>query len=309
MKSLLILKSVSLLTCLLYGMQLSAQTYTIEGNTNPFLAGQPTGTMSKGDMAPSESPFLVPAPIRQGMVIRFTDVSGDVNFVPGGNGPGPEGSFCVFSANDLGISGYNMPASAFLGVFLPGSTNGGAAPPDLDFCASGSTDFEVLSPELYQTFFIGDGLRADGVTQQSFIAPAGATELYLGNCDGFGWFNNSGTYTFTIESGPGLSVFNLVESQVATVLVGGATPGGLVGVGYSLTGGGPTTVNVGGACGMITVGLSAPVQVLGLFTATGSGEVNYSQMVPPGTSGISVWVQAFDFGSCTLTNVVSATIQ
>jgi hypothetical protein len=37
---------------------------------------------------------------------------------------------------------------------------------------------------------------------QAFFAPAGATRLYLGPSDGFGWFNNSGGATVTINYSP-----------------------------------------------------------------------------------------------------------
>ena len=50
-------------------------------------------------------------------------------------------------------------------------------------------------------FFVGDGQNADGLVQQ-FIVPAGATRLYLGTMDGFGWFNNSGAIAVTVTAVP-----------------------------------------------------------------------------------------------------------
>ena len=47
-------------------------------------------------------------------------------------------------------------------------------------------------------FFIGDGLRADGVTLQDFIVPAGATRLYIGVMDGQQWSDNSGSLSTTV---------------------------------------------------------------------------------------------------------------
>jgi hypothetical protein len=42
-------------------------------------------------------------------------------------------------------------------------------------------------------FFIGDGLTGTGIGNvQEFTIPTGATRLFLGPMDGFGWFNNSG---------------------------------------------------------------------------------------------------------------------
>ena len=38
-------------------------------------------------------------------------------------------------------------------------------------------------------------------TTQTFIVPAGATRLFLGTSDGFGWFNNSGSFAVTVTAG------------------------------------------------------------------------------------------------------------
>ena len=51
---------------------IQAQTFTIGGTHNPFLAGQPIGATCKGDTAPAQSPFLVPIPIHSDLVLRFT---------------------------------------------------------------------------------------------------------------------------------------------------------------------------------------------------------------------------------------------
>jgi hypothetical protein len=175
----------------------------IGGQHNPFLAGQPAGTQysSTGDFAPAQSPFLLPLSAGGGDVFRFVDVAGDVSSNSISTGPGPEGNaiFLVSSGAALGIAGLYMPQDAFLGVFLPDVVNSGAAPAKLDFSTTALRDFTSLSPELYQPFFIGDGLRDDGVTLQEFHAPAGATRLFLGSCDSLGWYNNSGSFTFTVE--------------------------------------------------------------------------------------------------------------
>lgn len=231
----------------------------------------------------------------------------NVNHVPGGGGPGPEGGDCWNADPCFGLSGYSMPIDSFIGVFLADTTNLGGAPPDLDFCNDAARDFDTFSPELYQVFFIGHGLRNDGVTQQRFVVPAGATRLYLASGDAFCWFNNSGNFTFTIESHPTMGVSNLIAGQSATISIEGATPNGTVGIAYSLTGSGPTNVNVPG-CGVISVGLSQPITVLGLFTADGSGAVTHTQTLPANASGASVWVQGFDVATCLETNLVAETI-
>ena len=37
------------------------------------------------------------------------------------------------------------------------------------------------------------------MTAQSFFIPADATRLFLGTMDGFGWFNNVGSLTVTVN--------------------------------------------------------------------------------------------------------------
>lgn len=292
----------SLLFAALLAAPLGAQTYTIPGNTNPFLAGQPSGVSCQGDTIATAPPFLLPTAVEAGTVLRFFNVSGDANYVPGGGGPGPEGfPSCVTTSSCQGISGYTMRVTALLGVFLPGAVNPGAPPPNLSFCSDAERNFAVLQPEMFQIFFIGDGLRNDGVTLQQFVVPAGATQLYLGICDGTGWWNNSGSFTFTVEQGPGLGVSNLVGGLTAQFTVAGATPGGKVGIAYSLSGPGPQTVTAG-SCGSVSFSLSSPIQLLGVFTASGAGTVQRSVHLPSGASGTSVWFHALDLPTCTLTN-------
>lgn len=117
---------------------------------------------------------------------------------------GPDGDSALF-VNDPslnGISGYNAPVDALVGVFLTDSEPiNNPAPPSLDFGPTGiGTDFPTLAPALQQIFFIGDGLTGTGTgTRQTFVVPSGATRLYLGVVDGFGWSNNIGSFIVAIE--------------------------------------------------------------------------------------------------------------
>jgi hypothetical protein len=73
-----------------------------------------------------------------------------------------------------------------------------AAPATLDYSAIG-TSFSSFSPLLKQVFFIGDGLTGTGTgTVQSFVVPDGATRLFLGDVDGYGWYNNGGSVSGTV---------------------------------------------------------------------------------------------------------------
>ena len=179
----------------------ATQAVVVSAQCNPFLAGQPAGTTSKTDTAPAQSPLLVPLSGQPGTSVRFPSVTGGTSYTPGHAPYPPEGGFLESSTPDLGISGYTMPICALLGVFLPATTNSGAAPPNLDFSTPASREFTWLAPELYQIFFIGDGQQTGG-TLQSFAVPAGATRLYLGICDGFQWHDNSGSFSVEIEGLP-----------------------------------------------------------------------------------------------------------
>jgi hypothetical protein len=98
-----------------------------------------------------------------------------------------------------GISDVNAPISSLIGVFLDaGQPDLSVAPGALDFSTIG-LDFTVLSPELKQVFFIGDGLTSTGVTQ-SFVAPSGATRLFLGTMDGGEWSNNPGSLSVELDA-------------------------------------------------------------------------------------------------------------
>ena len=105
------------------------------------------------------------------------------------------------------ISGYTGPKGALVGVFLDNTpTQNVATPPAaLNFT---NTSFTSLSPGIGQVFFIGDGLTGTGSgTTQNFIAPAGATRLFLGIADGFNYAGQPGQYednsgSFTVNFTP-----------------------------------------------------------------------------------------------------------
>jgi hypothetical protein len=81
-----------------------------------------------------------------------------------------------------GLSGIIAVNRGFFltGVFLDDSVPAGSGPPILNF--TDAENFLTLSPQLFQTFFIGNGLT--GTTEQIFFVPPGATRLFLGISDG-----------------------------------------------------------------------------------------------------------------------------
>lgn len=131
-------------------------------------------------------------------VIRVLDPAiGGINFFNGSAGGlfGPEGNSTLTSSNLTsfgGVSGYIGTQGALTGVFLDDAVPTSPAPATLNFGSIGS-DFATLSPELGQIFFIGDGQTSAGVLQE-FVAPAGATRMFFGIPDGFGFGGVPGAY-------------------------------------------------------------------------------------------------------------------
>jgi hypothetical protein len=175
----------------------------VPGTSDPWLAGMPDGTSaSQTDMAPGQSPARVPALINPGTFVSFV-VSGEVT-----NGPccplrPPDGfgSKAHVGGAENGISDIVAPHNALVGVFLADAEpHLSLAPSGLDFITMG-IDFVTLAPELKQVFFIGDGMTTGGV-QQQFLAPLGASRLFLGTMDGYEWTNNLGSYSVDVGMTP-----------------------------------------------------------------------------------------------------------
>ena len=191
----------------------SVFTVTVDGSDAIFLAGRtdlvippasspwPGGLIRHGFPTPEEIQETLPPFIRVsgGDIIRAADLAvGGVSFFLGFGGVvfGPSGS--GLSGSNLssfgGISGYIGPQGPLTGVFLNDSSPVADPPPTLDFSPPGlGIDFLKLSPALGQVFYIGDGLTSGGDFQE-FIAPAGATRLFLGIPDGFGFVGAPGAY-------------------------------------------------------------------------------------------------------------------
>jgi len=176
---------------------------TVPGTSNPYLAGLPNGSSCcSGDTAPAQSPAQVTGlTLTPGSSLTFS-ATGGVDFAGGAPATGPDGGSFFSTSSSSGISGGTWPTNALIGVFLDNSLpTSSAAPGDLDFSTGVGTGFTTLSPALKQAFFIGDGRTGTGAgTTQTFVVPAGATRLYLGASDGFGWFNNSGAFSVTVSA-------------------------------------------------------------------------------------------------------------
>lgn len=199
----------TLILFLVIAFSASSATLIVDGQANIFAAGVGSTASVGGGALPASYTFSPSG----GLVLTFSDVSGLVNCCSGApnspaeGGSGAGGNTNINSAG--GISGIikNDATHFLVGVFTTGGANAGAAPARLDF--SGNADnFTTLSPLLFQTFLIGNGLTDGGITQQ-FLVPAGATTLFLGFADGAGFQGNpccytdntgSMTATFTVSS-------------------------------------------------------------------------------------------------------------
>lgn len=206
-------RRLSLMLGTLLAATLAAPTFaqlSVPGTSNPYLAGMPNGsTCCSGDTAPAQSPVQVTSiAVTPGTRLAFS-ATGSVTFdssMPPSQPP--DGGTIFTTASSNGIAGGTWPENTLLGVFLDASApNTTAAPGALDFSPSGlGTGFATLAPALKQPFFIGDGLTGNGTgAVQTFVVPVGATRLYLGTSDGFGWFNNAGAFSATVsivQAGP-----------------------------------------------------------------------------------------------------------
>ena len=213
-------KSLSVTFALsLLAVTAQASSTNIPGKANPWLAGMPDGSAiifeNTTDTAPAQSPSLVSnIDLTDGGAVVFSDATGGVH-----NGPlcpgtcfGPDGrtfqgeAFVKHDGGAVnGIAGVWAPMNALMGIFLDDTQPDLlTAPAGLDFRTIG-LDFLSLAPTLRQVFFIGDGFTGTGTgAQQQFVIPVGATRLFLGTMDGFGWANNGGS-------------FNIVASNLTTV--------------------------------------------------------------------------------------------
>ncbi len=204
------------------GLTAAASTIdvTINGTHAIFLAGR-TDIMIPDPSQPWPGPgdlpgtFLVrhggPTPeeakeefppmiaVTGGDVIRALDPAvGGINFFNNFGPPyfGPAGNGLSGSnLNPLGgISGYIGPQGALVGVFLDENVPLAGPPATLNFNPAGlGTDFLTLNPLLGQIFYIGTGVTSSNVFRE-YVAPTGATRLFLGIPDGFGFIGAPGAY-------------------------------------------------------------------------------------------------------------------
>jgi hypothetical protein len=217
---LIVLKSAVAGGSISYSQQIIPSTSNIFGaglTTAPDPAG--TAVISDADYGGGVLPPGFKLPPNPG-TLSFSSVSGKISPDRYGSdtlndADGAGSIYSQFTVAGFGsISGIEAPKEGWLvGVFETDSGPTGATPVMLNFLSSSlTTSFTAISPQLDQTFFIGDGLTSDGSGQtQQFEVPLGATRLYLGladsdaSGDGPGHYDDNAGYfqaSFSITSVP-----------------------------------------------------------------------------------------------------------
>ncbi|MCP5320532.1 MAG: PEP-CTERM sorting domain-containing protein [Pseudomonadales bacterium] len=162
----------------------------------------PGGLLRHGGPTPEEIQETMPPgfAVAAGDVIKVLDpAAGGISFFNGFGGLlyGPDGNGIPGSSSIAsfgGISGYLGTQGALVGVFLDDSIPNGTAPVRLDFSISGlGVDFLSITPGLAQIFYIGNGVTSSSVVQE-FIAPTGATRMFVGISDAFGFNGAPGAF-------------------------------------------------------------------------------------------------------------------
>ncbi|MBF2078346.1 MAG: PEP-CTERM sorting domain-containing protein [Synechococcales cyanobacterium T60_A2020_003] len=192
----------------------ASKALKVRGTDAIFLAGRldvtipPLGSSSstfpltrhgtvRSDFLRENFPKSIPVKPRKTLKFKAKGAIDFFNGTSAGYGPdggAPQGTSLFGIA---GISGYDGPTGGLVGVFLSDENPKDTfRPKSLNFTPTGlGTGFKKLSPELGQVFFIGDGRRGTGVgNQQKFVAPKGATRLFFGIADGFGFVGKPGYY-------------------------------------------------------------------------------------------------------------------
>ncbi|MBS0362103.1 MAG: PEPxxWA-CTERM sorting domain-containing protein [Proteobacteria bacterium] len=189
----LVWMSAAVLACGVLGASPAlADQVTVQSTGDIWLSGQPDGTTATGffgsDTAPDNSPVVLGA--SSGMTFSFTSVTGltsvDGSCFAGADGQMAGGGFCYADESGFGvgpangIGTYQGPADALIGVFLDASTpSGTGGPASLDYTDPANVGLASYAPGLNQIFYIGLG-------GNSFVAPSGATRLFLAVADSYG---------------------------------------------------------------------------------------------------------------------------
>lgn len=150
-----------------------------------------------------EETFPQFVPVAAGDVVKVLDPAiGGIHFYNNFGPPfyGPEGNMGYSNLWDVynkfeGISMFTGPEGPLTGVFLTDDNPilSPGQPAALNYTIAANRNLTTYSPIIGEIFFIGDG-QTDGSVMQEYIAPAGATRLFVGITDGFGFVGHPGAY-------------------------------------------------------------------------------------------------------------------
>ena len=228
----------------------SAQTTVfVDGTTNLYGAGH-AAPPDPGGTGAGTLPVEILLPAGSDRVVTFSSASGTVDY-GGCCAPNPpDGIPLTLITTPIwdGLAGPQIPQGRHVsGVFLTDMEPADPAPCSLLYSA---VDFEEISPDIHQIFFVGDGLSGQGTgLTQWFFVPDGATRLFLGFLDCFppcsvpgGYDDNSGGVSITVE------VMSATPTGAGAVPDGGSRPGSSLTV--EPAGGGDLSLSWGSSCAL-----------------------------------------------------------
>lgn len=165
---------------------------SVAATSNIFGAGHSIAP-DPGSYGPGTLPPFIELAAGTGRSITFDTVTGEVSCLTRlGWYNGPDGGTYATGDTDIlsfnGISGITHASSTMFlaGVFTDGTVPEGLAPERQN--ATFASTALSWAPQLFQSFFIGDGLTGTGTgSVQVFHIPDSATRLYLGFADAYGF--------------------------------------------------------------------------------------------------------------------------
>ena len=174
-----------------FAWTLPADATTVDARANIYLAGQAVDPVD----TPSQGVLPTAITLAEAGSIRFDVVEGKVGCA-GSLSNGADGGDCVDPSTNVSASnGYSAMRSSNRSLFLAGvfpvapdaavEVEAGVAPE--------ADTSERIEPKANQVFLIGDGRTVDGALQ-TFVKPQGATTLFVGFADAFGFVGAPDAY-------------------------------------------------------------------------------------------------------------------